>query len=151
MTLQYFLSRGLIRSGDAAEVSWCHGVNSRGALMEALSGNHGNAGEHSHSSTRAPPICSYNPSSRPLFRLSNCMKLELTSVPRCPSGDTLSSLCPSLPLSFAPSFLSLLQQNLVENSRGLKRPEVNVCCYDNSVLIFRFCSYDGGRCSDERV
>ncbi|XP_029685536.1 protein FAM151B-like isoform X1 [Takifugu rubripes] len=39
MTLQYFLSRGLIRSSDAAEVSWCHGVNSRSGLMEALSGS----------------------------------------------------------------------------------------------------------------
>lgn len=38
-TLQYFLSRGRIERRDAAEISWCHGVNSRSRLMEALSGN----------------------------------------------------------------------------------------------------------------
>lgn len=38
-TLQYFLVRGRIGRRDAAEVSWCHGVNSRSRLMEALSGN----------------------------------------------------------------------------------------------------------------
>lgn len=36
-TLQYFLIRARIER-DAAEVSWCHGVNSRSRLMEALSG-----------------------------------------------------------------------------------------------------------------
>lgn len=39
LTLQYFLTRGRIERRDAAEVSWCHGVNSRSRLKEALSGN----------------------------------------------------------------------------------------------------------------
>lgn len=37
-TLEYFLSRGLMKRRDAAEVSWSHAVNSRSRLAEALSG-----------------------------------------------------------------------------------------------------------------
>uniref|UniRef100_H3CG22 Family with sequence similarity 151 member B n=1 Tax=Tetraodon nigroviridis TaxID=99883 RepID=H3CG22_TETNG len=38
-TLRYFRSRGRIDGSDAAEVRWCHGVNSRSRLAEALSGS----------------------------------------------------------------------------------------------------------------
>lgn len=37
-TLRYFRGLGQIEGSDAAEVRWCHGVNSRSRLMEALSG-----------------------------------------------------------------------------------------------------------------
>uniref|UniRef100_A0A3Q3IZC4 Menorin-like domain-containing protein n=1 Tax=Monopterus albus TaxID=43700 RepID=A0A3Q3IZC4_MONAL len=37
-TLEYFLSQGLIKKRDAAEVRWSHAVNSRNKLTEALAG-----------------------------------------------------------------------------------------------------------------
>lgn len=38
-TLRYFRARGRIERRDAAEVRWCHAVNSRSKLTEALSGS----------------------------------------------------------------------------------------------------------------
>lgn len=51
LTLQYFLTRGRIERRDAAEVSWCHGVNSRSRLKETLSGNPAQAVTPNPSST----------------------------------------------------------------------------------------------------
>ncbi|KAK5609259.1 hypothetical protein CRENBAI_013654 [Crenichthys baileyi] len=37
-TLQYFSCRGLLTGSDASQIEWSHGVNSRDALVQALSG-----------------------------------------------------------------------------------------------------------------
>ncbi|XP_035986864.1 protein FAM151B isoform X2 [Fundulus heteroclitus] len=37
-TLQFFRSRGLLTGSDAAQIMWSHGVNSRNALAQALTG-----------------------------------------------------------------------------------------------------------------
>ncbi|MEQ2207417.1 hypothetical protein XENOCAPTIV_012088, partial [Xenoophorus captivus] len=37
-TLQHFSCRGLLTGSDASLIKWSHGVNSRDALAQALSG-----------------------------------------------------------------------------------------------------------------
>jgi len=39
-TLEYFLNKGVIKRKDAADIEWCHAVNSKSKLIEALGGEY---------------------------------------------------------------------------------------------------------------